>query len=68
MGQTLMSAAMDDLRDLGMSEAALWVLRDNQRARRFYERLGWRRNGQTTTEAYGGIELEALCYQRAVVV
>src|ERR1044072_1427685 len=25
----------------------LWVLEENTRARRFYERLGWRENGET---------------------
>jgi RimJ/RimL family protein N-acetyltransferase len=59
-----MSAAMDELRDLGMREASLWVLRDNQRARRFYERLGWQPDGRTSSESYGGVELEALCYRR----
>jgi RimJ/RimL family protein N-acetyltransferase len=68
VGKTLMSAAMDELRDLGMSEAVLWVLRDNQRARRLYERLGWRRDGRTSREDYGGVELEAWCYRRVVGV
>jgi ribosomal protein S18 acetylase RimI-like enzyme len=68
MGTALMSAAMDELRDLGMRQAVLWVLRDNQRARAFYEGLGWCRDGRTTTEDYGGVELEALCYRRAVEV
>jgi len=27
------------------AELKLWVLEDNSRARRFYERRGWRRNG-----------------------
>ncbi len=66
VGKALMRAAMDELRDLGMSEAVLWVLRDNQRARRFYEHLGWRRDGRTSREDYGGVELEAWCYRRAV--
>ena len=67
-GKVLMRAAMDELSDLKLREAVLWVLRDNQRARRFYEGLGWRQDGQTSTEDYGGIELEALCYRRVVDV
>ena len=31
----------------GCSEAHLWVLQENHRARRFYERRGWRLNGTT---------------------
>lgn len=68
VGTALMRAAMDDLRDLGMCAAELWVLRENQRARAFYEGLGWCRDGRTTTEEYGGVELEALCYRRTVDV
>jgi RimJ/RimL family protein N-acetyltransferase len=66
MGSGLMRAAMDELRNLGTREAILWVLRDNQRARAFYEGLGWRPDGRRSTENFGGVELEALCYQRAV--
>ena len=36
VGAVLMQAGMQELRDLGMREAILWVLRDNLRARRFY--------------------------------
>jgi hypothetical protein len=49
-----------------MREAILWVLRDNLRARRFYEQLGWTADGQTVSEDYGGCRLEALCYRRSV--
>jgi ribosomal protein S18 acetylase RimI-like enzyme len=66
VGTALMRAAMGELYDLGMREALLWVLCDNQRARQFYERLGWRRDGRTSSEDYGGIMLEAWCYRRAV--
>lgn len=66
IGKALMNAAMEELCALGASEVMLWVLRDNERARRFYEGLGWRADGQTRFGDYGGIELEALCYRRAV--
>jgi ribosomal protein S18 acetylase RimI-like enzyme len=66
VGTALMHAAMDSLRERGVREAVLWVLRDNQRARTFYTGLGWKPDGQTTTADYGGIELEALCYRRAI--
>jgi GNAT superfamily N-acetyltransferase len=66
VGTALMGAGMDELRDMGVREAILWVLRDNQRARAFYERLGWLSDGRTTTENYGGVELEALCYRRSI--
>jgi GNAT superfamily N-acetyltransferase len=42
---TLHDAAVDELRARGVARARLWVLEENARARRFYERLGWRPDG-----------------------
>ena len=39
--------ALSVVRELGSALCHLWVLEDNVRARRFYERRGWRENGQT---------------------
>ena len=66
IGTALMQGAMNDLIDLGHQTALLWVLLDNKRARRFYEHLGWREDGRTTTVTYGDVSLQALCYQRSV--
>jgi len=40
-GAELMLATLDALRGRGFPGALLWVLEDNPRARRFYEREGW---------------------------
>lgn len=40
VGRRLMAAVARSLRDRGHQAASLWVLQDNQPARRFYERLG----------------------------
>lgn len=37
--------AVDRLRAAGTTTARLWVLEENVRARRFYERHGWRADG-----------------------
>jgi GNAT superfamily N-acetyltransferase len=67
VGTALMQVGMQELRAFGMRQAMLWVLRDNLRARRFYERLGWTPDGRTASQDYGGVLLEALCYRRSVV-
>lgn len=41
----LMSRCEEFLRDEGFITAVLWVLRDNPRARAFYEKAGWSFNG-----------------------
>jgi GNAT superfamily N-acetyltransferase len=49
-GRTLFEHAIADLRGRGFHTATLWVLATNERARRFYERAGWRADGAATSE------------------
>ncbi len=42
------------------------MLTDNERARRFYERGGWRPDGARKVESIGGRELPELRYARAL--
>jgi RimJ/RimL family protein N-acetyltransferase len=46
----LHDAALDALPDC--AEVKLWVLEENRRARRFYEKHGWRRNGESRVVEY----------------
>lgn len=41
----LIARCHEYLRDEGFGDAVLWVLRDNPRARVFYEKAGWRATG-----------------------
>jgi len=43
----LHDAGLEIVRDLGSAQIHLWVLEENARARRFYERRGWQENGRT---------------------
>jgi GNAT superfamily N-acetyltransferase len=45
VGRALHDEVLDRLRADGCERCHLWVLEDNERARRFYERLGWAENG-----------------------
>lgn len=44
-GADLLRAAVAELESGGFGVATLWVLETNARARRFYEKLGWRPDG-----------------------
>jgi GNAT superfamily N-acetyltransferase len=46
IGRELHDVALDRLSTAGSARCHLWVLEHNTRARRFYERLGWRENGE----------------------
>lgn len=46
-GAALLHAAEAALAERGSTRARLWVIEDNERARSFYEREGWRFNGVT---------------------
>jgi ribosomal protein S18 acetylase RimI-like enzyme len=48
-GQALLAAARAELRAAGFVELVLWVLRDNARARRFYEAAGLHGDGAEKT-------------------
>jgi GNAT superfamily N-acetyltransferase len=45
VGRALHDYVLEQLRAAGSAECHLWVLEDNDRARRFYERLGWHVDG-----------------------
>jgi ribosomal-protein-serine acetyltransferase len=45
IGRSLLDASLDGLRRAGKQAATLWVLETDQRARGFYERLGWQPDG-----------------------
>jgi GNAT superfamily N-acetyltransferase len=47
VGKQLLDESLTRLRAAGHKEAELWVLVDNVRARRFYEREGWTCSGET---------------------
>jgi ribosomal protein S18 acetylase RimI-like enzyme len=51
--ELLMSAVEVALRGAGFTSASLWVLGTNARARRFYERRGWRPDGVTKLHDWG---------------
>ena len=44
--------ALELVRRSGARAAHLWVLEDNHRARRFYERRGWQENGRSRVVPY----------------
>jgi ribosomal protein S18 acetylase RimI-like enzyme len=50
IGRALFAHAVADLAERGYTEATLWVLEGNQRARRFYEAAGWVPDGEAKTE------------------
>jgi ribosomal protein S18 acetylase RimI-like enzyme len=63
-GPALMRAGRDGLRELGFHQASLWVIEENARARRFYEREGWVRSGAVREKELSGAmtrQLEYVC-------
>ncbi|MEV4802986.1 GNAT family N-acetyltransferase [Nonomuraea sp. NPDC049421] len=65
IGRGLMAESMRTLREAGFSSAGLWVLEGNARAIRFYERMGWRRDGAVKDAVIGGLEVRELRYRCA---
>ena len=63
-GRQLLTGAEDRLRADGFSDASLWVFRDNQRARRFYELAGWGTDGAEKRMVIGSDAVTAVRYVR----
>ncbi|GAA4560138.1 GNAT family N-acetyltransferase [Planotetraspora kaengkrachanensis] len=64
VGGGLMNAALDVLASAGYERAALWVVDANTRARRFYERGGWRPDGAVQRDESDGFPLTEIRYRR----
>jgi RimJ/RimL family protein N-acetyltransferase len=62
-GRLLLAAACEGLAALGYREAILWVLTENARARRFYERAGFVADGGIKTQSWLGATLEEMRYR-----
>jgi ribosomal protein S18 acetylase RimI-like enzyme len=66
IGRRLLEEAHGQMRSQGFGASVLWVLADNRRARRFYERSGYQADGATQDDAYDEVTLTELRYQRVL--
>ena len=64
VGRALLAAAQAELARLGYTEAVLWVLPGNARARRFYEVAGWADDAAQRTGEAWGVEFTEVRYRR----
>jgi GNAT superfamily N-acetyltransferase len=64
IGKQLMLATLTTLGQADYTQATLWVLEDNERARRFYEAAGWGADGTAVEDSTGGASLNKLRYRR----
>lgn len=63
VGRALMAYALAELRRRELAPVLLWVLAGNERARRFYERAGFRTDGATHDHELAGATLPEVRYQ-----
>ncbi len=63
VGAALFQQTLDRLSHEGFRTVTLWVLEGNERARRFYERLGLCADGSTKTGTMGGAEAVEVRYR-----
>jgi len=63
-GGELLVAGEEKLRAAGFDRALLWVLEDNDRARRFYERHGWVVGKPFRVEEIGGVQVTEVRYEK----
>lgn len=61
-GRLLLQAVVDELGKMGFDNVFLWVLEENQNARRFYEKCGFRQTERCLPSDIGGKELKEVQY------
>ena len=66
VGAALCAAGVAELRARGFATATLWVLEENARARRFYERAGWSFDGTRNDHVRDGTLRHEIRYGRAL--
>jgi ribosomal protein S18 acetylase RimI-like enzyme len=66
IGRALMGEVLARLRADGYREAILWVIEDNPRTRRYYERAGWEFDGGEKEEAVLDIPVRQVRYRIAL--
>ncbi|MDE3082435.1 MAG: GNAT family N-acetyltransferase [Acidobacteriota bacterium] len=66
IGSILMARAEEELRGRGFTGALLWVLRDNDRGRRFYEASDWRFDGHELVAQFDGHDVVEVRYVKSL--
>lgn len=61
-GKVLLQRAMEELQKEGYEKIFLWVLEDNQNARGFYEKMGFRKKEVYLDDNIGGKDLREVQY------
>lgn len=61
-GSLLLDVVVKELEQLGFDDIFLWVLEDNARARKFYEKAGFTPSGKYLDDNIGGKELREMQY------
>lgn len=64
ISSALLAEGVAELRRLGFERAILWALKGNARGLRFYEREGWKRDGETKEETREGQLVSTIRLQR----
>ena len=63
-GKRLIEAVIDELRKDGYKEIFLWVLEDNKRARKFYEKCGFEKTEDYLDDIIDGKAIRDIRYIR----
>lgn len=68
LGTLLTQAALAELKKMGYQSCCLWVLEENERARRFYEKMGFVPDGAYMEQEIGGKVLREVRYVQGHVL
>ena len=66
VGRALAAAARGNLCRLGFTQAMLWVVAGNARARQFYQADGWTPDGQHRVQQIWSVTVDTMRYRRVL--
>lgn len=67
LGTKLCNYALSELEGMGFKEVILWVLKENNQARKFYERMGFCNTGDTKADRYDkDVVLNEIRYRKKI--
>ena len=67
IGRALLRQVTDELVAMGYSEAVLWVVPENARARALYESEGWSADGSSAVEEILGVTVTDIRYRKPLI-
>jgi len=67
LGKKICQKALSELEKMGFSEVIIWVLKENDQARKFYEGMGFNETGDSKLDYHNDVLLNEVRYRKTIL-